>query len=57
MTADSNKKLFIMLTELFVRRKKLNISLVLSHNVILLFQKILIQHSILLWKFQTGIYN
>ena len=53
MTIDSNKKLFITVTELFIRRKKLNISLVLWHNVISLFQKILIQHSILLCKFQT----
>ena len=29
MTIDSNKKLFITVTELFIRRKKLNISLVL----------------------------
>ena len=37
----SNKKLNPIVTELFIRRKKLNISLVLSHNLISLFPKIL----------------
>ena len=39
----SNKKLNPMVTELFVRGRKLNISLVLSHKLIPLFQKILDQ--------------
>ena len=51
MIADilSNKKLNPIVTELFVRERKLNISLVFSHNLISLFQKILeqIQHAIL----------
>ena len=43
MTADmlSNKKLNPILPELFIRGRKLNISIVLLHNIILLFQKIL----------------
>ena len=56
MIADmlSNKKLNPIVIELFITERKLNI-LFLSHNLILLFQKILdlIQHTILLWKFQT----
>ena len=44
MIADmlSNKKLNPVVTELFIRGRKLNIFLFLSHNLILLFQKILI---------------
>ena len=54
----SNKKRNPIVTELFIRGRKLNISLVFItqlHNLILLFQKILdeIQHTILLRKFQT----
>ena len=43
MIADilSNKKLNPIVTELFIRGRKINISLVLSHNLILLLQKIL----------------
>ena len=43
MIADmlSNKKLNPVVTELFVRAGKLNISIVLLHNLISLFQKIL----------------
>ena len=43
MIADmlSNKKLNLIVTELFIRGKKLNISLILLHNLILLCQKIL----------------
>ena len=43
MIADmlSNKKLNSIETELFIRGRKLNISLFLSRNLILLFQKIL----------------
>ena len=44
MIADmlSNKKLNPIVTELFIRGRKLNISFVfLSHNLILLYQKIL----------------
>ena len=43
MTADmlSNKKLNPILTELFIKGIKLNISLFLSPNHILLYQKIL----------------
>ena len=43
MIADmlSNKKFNLIVTELFLRGKKLNISLVLLHNLILLCQKIL----------------
>ena len=37
----SNKKLNPILTELIIRGRKLNFSLVLSHNLILLFRKIL----------------
>ena len=37
----SNKQLNRTVTELFIRSKKLKISLFLSHNLILLFQKIL----------------
>ena len=53
MIADmlSNKKLNPVVTELFIRGRKLNIFLVLllSHSLILLFPKILdyIQHTIL----------
>ena len=36
----SNKKLNIIVTELFIREKKLNISLFLLHNLISLFQKV-----------------
>ena len=43
MIADmlSNKKLNPVVTELFISGRKLNISLVFLHNVILLCQKIL----------------
>ena len=43
MIADmlSNKKLNPVVTELFIRAGKLNISIVLLHNLISLFQKIL----------------
>ena len=43
MIADmlSNKRLNPIVTELFIRGRKLNISLVLLHNLILLFKKIL----------------
>ena len=43
MIADmfSNKKLNPVVTEMFITGRKLNISLVLLHNVILLCQKIL----------------
>ena len=43
MIADmlSNKKLNPVVTELFVRAGKLNVSIVLLHNLISLFQKIL----------------
>ena len=37
----SNKKLNPIVTELFIRGRKLNISLVLSHNLTLLFRKML----------------
>ena len=37
----SNKKLNIIVTELFIREKKLNISLFLLHNLISLFQKVI----------------
>ena len=37
----NNKKLDSIVTELFIRRRKLNISLVLSRNNILKFQKML----------------
>ena len=50
----SNKKLNPIVTELFITGWKLNISLLLLHNFISLFQKLnQIQHTILLWKFQT----
>ena len=44
MIADmlSNKKLNPLVTELYIRGRKLNISLVLSHNLILFYQKILV---------------
>ena len=43
MIADmlSNKRLNPIVTELFIRGRKLNISIVLLHNLILLFKKIL----------------
>ena len=43
MIADmpTNKKLNPIVTEFFIRGRKLNISLILLHNLILLFQKIL----------------
>ena len=43
MIADilSNKKLIPIVTELFLRGRKLNISLFLSHSLISLFQKII----------------
>ena len=43
MIADmvSNEKLNPLVTELLIRGRKLNISLVLLHNLILLYQKIL----------------
>ena len=43
MIADmvSNKILNSIVTELFIRGRKLNMSLLLSHNLISLFQKIL----------------
>ena len=43
MIADmiNSKKLDSVVTELFIRGRKLNISLVLSHNYILRFQKML----------------
>ena len=37
----SNKKLNLIVTELFIRVKKLNISLFLLHNLISLFQKVI----------------
>ena len=37
----SNKKLHPIVTELFVRGRKLQIRVVLTHNLILIFQKIL----------------
>ena len=37
----SNKKLNLRVTELFIRSRKLNIFLVLSHNLNLFYQKIL----------------
>ena len=36
-----NKKLNLIVTELFIREKNLNISLFLLHNLISLFQKII----------------
>ena len=46
----SNKMHNPIVTKLFIRARKLNISIFLSHNLILRFQKILhqIQHTILL---------
>ena len=43
MVADmlSNKKLNPIVTELFIKRRKTNISLFLLHNLILLYKKIL----------------
>ena len=43
MIADmlSNKKLSPIVTKLFIRGRKLNISLILLHNLVLLCQKIL----------------
>ena len=43
MIADilNNKKLNSVITELFIRDRKLNISLVLLNNIISLFQKVL----------------
>ena len=43
MIADimANKKFQVIINELFIRWRKLNISLFLSHNIIFLFQKIL----------------
>ena len=43
MIADmlSNKKLNPIVTKLFIRGRKLNISLILLHNLVLLCQKIL----------------
>ena len=43
MIADmlSNQKLNPIVTELFIRSKNLNISLVFSHSLVLLFEKIL----------------
>ena len=38
----SNKKLSPIVTELFIRGRMLNIFLLLLHNLILLFQKILV---------------
>ena len=51
----SNKKLNPIGYELFVRGRKLNIFLYLSHNLALVYQKILdlIVHTILSWKFKT----
>ena len=37
----SNKRLILIVTELFIRGRKLNISLVFIHNLILQCQKIL----------------
>ena len=37
----TNKKLNKIVTELFIRGRKLNFLLLLSHNLILLFQKVL----------------
>ena len=37
----TNKKINPIVTELFIRGRKLNISLVLSHNLTLLFRKML----------------
>ena len=47
----SNKKLNSIVAGLFIRGRKLNISLVFITQFISLLQKI--QHTILLWKFQT----
>ena len=41
----SNTKFNPVVTELFIRGKELNISLVLSHNLILLYQKNIKQNS------------
>ena len=57
MIADilSNKKINPIVTELFIRGRKVNVCLFLIHSLISLFQKIQdwIQHTILTWKFQT----
>ena len=57
MIADilSNKKINPIVTELFIRGRKVNVCLFLIHSLISLFQKIQdwIQHTILSWKFQT----
>ena len=53
----SNEKLNLIVTELFIKSRKLKIYFInLLHNLILLFQKILDQilRAILLWKFQTN---
>ena len=54
MTADmiNKKNLNSIVTELFIRGRKLNISLFLSHNHISRFQKMLILLTFLLSKFQ-----
>ena len=58
MIADmlNNKKLNLIVTELFIRGRKLNISLVFITRSFLLCQKILdlILRTISLWKFQTN---
>ena len=50
----NNKKLNPVLTELFIRDRKLNISIFLLHNQISEYQKTLDEalHTFLLWKFQ-----
>ena len=57
MIADSlsNEKLNPIVTELFIRGRKLNFSLVFITQSYFAVQKMLdqIQHTILLWKFQT----
>ena len=58
MIADmlNNKKRNPIVTEFLIKDIKLNISFVLSDNLILLYQKILnfILHTISLWKFQIN---
>ena len=52
----SNKTLQQVITELFIRGGNWAFLLLLSHNLVLLYQKILgeILHTILLWKFQIN---
>ena len=51
----SNKKLNLIVTELLIRGRKLNISIIFLHNHILRYQKRLgyVLHIIFWWKFQT----